>query len=273
MIPVRGRRPSTGMSPAKSSNVVWTPAPVSSSAASTSATSSRGTGPRRPSSRRDVDQAGARARPVRQPGRTIVQSSELAATRSSASALARRYGRIASPPPLGIVGADRGDDHEARDAPAPRRPRRTSRRAPWSTVRLRSGPEPGPAPAANTMASAPVECAAGSSRSRSQTHGDAAVGLDVGGVVRVADQPAGGVAVGREHADEAAGDLAVSAGDQHVHASQPTASEPHGNCVFEITRIGRAFVRSRTRRSGRRTGRRSADDVEPSSPGARRRRG
>src|SRR3712207_4339087 len=49
---------------------------------------------------------------------------------------------------------------------------------------------------------------------------DAAVGLDVGGVLGVADEPAGRVAALREERDEVARDLAVAAGDEDVHAAR-----------------------------------------------------
>lgn len=45
-----------------------------------------------------------------------------------------------------------------------------------------------------------------------------AVGLDVGRVIRVADQRACCVPVGRQEADEPTSDLSVAAGDQYVHA-------------------------------------------------------
>ena len=53
-------------------------------------------------------------------------------------------------------------------------------------------------------------------------HGDGAVGLEVGGVVGVADQPAGVVAVGGEDSVEPAGDLSVASGDEDVHGVRRT---------------------------------------------------
>ena len=47
-----------------------------------------------------------------------------------------------------------------------------------------------------------------------------AVGLEVGDVIGVADQPARGVAALGEESEEAAGDLAVTSGDEDVHASR-----------------------------------------------------
>ena len=74
--------------------------------------------------------------------------------------------------------------------------------------------------------------AATSSRSRSHTTGDAAVGLDVRGVVGVADQPAGGVPVARQQADEATGDLSVAAGDEYVHAMRAYTGRGSRSVVY-----------------------------------------
>ena len=141
------------------------------SAASTPATSSRGTSPRSGCSAR-------RTRPVpcsscSHTGRTTVQARSLAMSSRSASAFARRYTANTSSPPGG--------------SSAPRELTMTYRstsaaRAAWSsliapsrsTVSLRSAPLPGPAPAAKTTASAPLIAPASSSapaRSRSQTTG------------------------------------------------------------------------------------------------------
>ena len=49
-------------------------------------------------------------------------------------------------------------------------------------------------------------------------HGMGPVGLEVGDVVRVADQPACGVATLREQSQEATGDLSVPSGDEDVHS-------------------------------------------------------
>ena len=49
-------------------------------------------------------------------------------------------------------------------------------------------------------------------------HRHRAVGLEIGGVVGIADQAAAVVAVLGEEAEEMAGDLAVPAGDEDIHA-------------------------------------------------------
>ena len=82
---------------------------------STSATSSRGTGPRRPS----AVETSTRPEPgsfSRLPGRTIVQSSELAATRGVGVGLGAQVGAHRLGPCVRILRADRRDDHEARHA-------------------------------------------------------------------------------------------------------------------------------------------------------------
>ena len=110
-----GRRRAAGTSPANTSKVRRIVFGACSVSASTSATSSRGTGPRRPS----AVETSTRPLPgpfCRLPGRTIVQSSVLAATRASASAFARRYGPHRLRPGVRVLRADRGDDHEAGDA-------------------------------------------------------------------------------------------------------------------------------------------------------------
>ena len=100
----------------------------------------------------------------------MVQSSELAASRASASALARRYGRMASTPPSGSW-APIEETIRNRVTPFASAASTHFTAAPRSTVCLRSTPEPGPAPAANTIASAPATCGDGSSRSRSHRTG------------------------------------------------------------------------------------------------------
>ena len=87
-------------------------------------------------------------------------------------------------------------------------------------MRLRSAPLPGPAPAANTIASALPRCGARVVVLEVAEHRDGAVGLEVGGVVGVADQAAGVVAGGGEQAEEMAGDLAVPAGDEDIHVAR-----------------------------------------------------
>ena len=52
--------------------------------------------------------------------------------------------------------------------------------------------------------------------------GMGAVGLEVGGVVGVADQPAAVVAVAWRAVSKAAGDLAVASGDEDVHGVRRT---------------------------------------------------
>src|SRR5829696_5237617 len=158
-----------GVSPLKTSNVKPIVPDSRRVSASTSATSSRGTEPRRPS----VVETSTRPVPgpsSRLPGRTIVQSSVLATTRASASAFARRYGRIDSGPASGSW-APIEDTITNRATPSCSAASTHLTAAPKSTVRLRSAPEPGPAPAANTIASAPSTCGASSSRSRSQSTG------------------------------------------------------------------------------------------------------
>ena len=49
-------------------------------------------------------------------------------------------------------------------------------------------------------------------------HGVGAVGLEVGDVVGVADQPARGVSTLREQSQQATGDLSVPSGDEDVHS-------------------------------------------------------
>ena len=94
--------------------------------------------------------------------------------------------------------------------------------APRSTVRLRSGPLPGPAPAANTTASAPS-----TNRRRSFSRLQIAHDrlrphpLQVGGVVRVADQPAGAVAPFGQQPLQVQRDLPVSSCDDEVHRPEP----------------------------------------------------
>ena len=82
--------------------------------ASTSATSSRGTGPRRPSSVEITSPVPGSAGP----GRTIVQSRLLAATRVGVALASGTAHRLR---PGSGRGPDRGHDHEARDAEPPRR--------------------------------------------------------------------------------------------------------------------------------------------------------
>ena len=84
-------------------------------------------------------------------------------------------------------------------------------------MRLRSGPLPGPAPAANTIACGGADVRARVvglevAEDRLRAHR-----LEVGGVVGVADEAAAAVAVVGEQLEEAERDLAVSAGDEDFH--------------------------------------------------------
>ena len=111
--------------------------------ASTSATSSRGPGPRRPSVGRDVHEAGAGI-VLQAPG---PHDRPVEAARGERGRRRRpwRAGTAASPrarhPGRGPRSRRRSRSARRR---APRPPRRTSPRAPWSTVRLRSGARAGP---------------------------------------------------------------------------------------------------------------------------------
>ena len=87
-------------------------------------------------------------------------------------------------------------------------------------MRLRSGPLPGPAPAAKTIASAVPDVGRRVVVLEVAQDRRRAVRLEVGGVVGVADQPAAVVAGGGELAEEMAGDLAVPAGDEDIHADE-----------------------------------------------------
>ena len=146
----------------------------------------------------------------------MVQSSVLAASRASASAFARRYGRIASPP-LSGSWAPIEETIRKRVTPAASAASTHFTAAPRSTrlLALRAGARAGARREHDRVG-------AGDVRRRvlalQVAHdGDAAVRLDVARVVGVADQAAGRVALGREQADEVAGHLPVPAGDQHVH--------------------------------------------------------
>ena len=143
-----------------------------------------------------------------------------------------RAGRAASPRAR-PRGRARRSRRRSRSAPTPSASAASTHltAAPRSTVRLRSGPEPGPAPAANTIASAPPTCGVDGRRARGRRRPATPPSASMSaGVVGVADQPAGGVAVGRQQADEATGDLSVAAGDQYVHArSEPTGRARAGS--------------------------------------------
>ena len=95
---------------------------------------------------------------------------------------------------VGLLRVYRGDDQEAVDAEL-LRGLDALQRAAEVDVCLRSGPLPGPAPAAKTIASAAPTCGRRSSLLEVAEHGEGAVGLEVGDVVGVADQPARRVAV------------------------------------------------------------------------------
>ena len=103
---------------------------------------------------------------VSRPGRTIVQRSPESASARSASRLASRYGRIGLSASMSCVPIER-DDQEALDAELLRGldALDARRRGPASACAPRRCP--GPAPAANTIASAPPTCGRTSSDSRS----------------------------------------------------------------------------------------------------------
>src|SRR5215207_1855975 len=143
----------TKRSPLNTSKVTPIVFRASSTSAMTAATSSRRTSPRPPSS---VDR---RTRPVpgssvSEPGRTIVYSRPLAIRYRSASAFASRYGRM---PPDAASGRSAPIELTITylRTPTARAASTSFTAPPRSTVRFRSGPLPGPAPAAKTTASAP----------------------------------------------------------------------------------------------------------------------
>ena len=88
---------------------------------------------------------------------------------------------------------------------------------PKSTVRLRSAPLPGPGAGGEHDRVGAAEVRAQVVVLEVAQHRDGAVGLEVGGVVGVADQAAGGVAGAASSLQEATGDLSVASGDEDIH--------------------------------------------------------
>ena len=112
-------------------------------------------------------------------------------------------------------------------------------------VSLRSGPLPGPAPAANTTASAPWIAAATSSSDGVLEVDDRGLGpggLDVAGVVWIADQRDGLVPARVQHAREPQGDLAVASGDGYSHGVKPTRRPAPANVNCGWVRGGSRVV-------------------------------
>ena len=171
---------------------------------------------------RDVHAAGAGSS-CRLPGRTIVQSSELAATRASASALARRYGRIDSGPRSGSCAPiEETITKRATPAASAASTHLTGAAEVDGALALsaRAGPRAGGEDDRVGAADVRLHLVA----LQVAEHRHAAVGLDVGGMVRIADQAARRVTVARQQADQAAGDLPMTAGDEDVHAVTPSAN-------------------------------------------------
>ncbi|CAM5285731.1 NAD(P)H-quinone oxidoreductase subunit 2, chloroplastic [Streptomyces hirsutus] len=164
----------TGTGPLISSRVRPAVEEPSTSSARTAATSSRGTEPR-------PVWASRRTRPVpassvSMPGRRIVHSrASRPRTYASASPLARWYtSKTSSPSWAGSAPIDETTTNRRTPARTAASAKRTA--AALSTVSLRAVPLPGPAPAANTAASAPRSCSATSATeadSRSSTTGSA----------------------------------------------------------------------------------------------------
>ena len=122
---------------------------------------------------------------------------------------------------LDVLHPDRGDDHEAVHAQLARGLHALDGRAEVDgLLALRPAAGPGARREHDRLRAADV---------RAQVivleiaeHGDGAVGHEVGGVVGVADQPAGVVAVGGEDSVEPAGNLSVASGDEDVHGVRRT---------------------------------------------------
>ena len=147
--------PAIGVSPPTRSH--WAPTVVSapSTAATTAATSARGTAPRAtsgPSATRPVPGSS-----VRRPGRRIVQARSLARRAASASRFASTYAFQ-----TGAVSSGSGsstpmaETWTKREMPARRAPSTDFSEPSRSTVRLRSMLPSGPPPAAKTTAAQPV---------------------------------------------------------------------------------------------------------------------
>ena len=218
-----------GTSPANSSKRSPLAGASPSVSASTSATSSRGTGPRRPSS---VETS---TRPVpgsscRLPGRTIVQSS--GSPRRGRPPPPWRAGTGASPPaPPSGSWAPIEETITNRATPSSSAASTHFTAAPRSTVRLRSAPEPGPGArgehdrvGAATWGRRPRARGRTGRRRRRRPRGRRR-GPGCGSC-------RGPCGRRREQADQVAGDLPVAAGDQHVHAG-PAYGDPVRNWKAE----------------------------------------